>query len=68
MKKASELRDLSVDELEANVIDARKQLFKLTNERQVTKQFEKPHRIPNIKKQIAQMLTIIDEKKQLANS
>jgi|NOAtaT_7_FD_contig_31_5656520_length_470_multi_3_in_0_out_0_2 large subunit ribosomal protein L29 len=68
MKKTSEFRDLSIDELEANVIDARKQLFKLANERQVTKQFEKPHRIPNIKKQIAQMLTIIDEKKQLANS
>lgn len=64
MAKAKELRDLSLEELEANYQDARKALFHLVNERKLSKQFEKPHRIPETKKQIAQLLTIISEKQQ----
>lgn len=68
MKNAKDFRDLALDELEANCQDARKALFKLVNDRSVSKQFEKPHRIPQTKKQIAQMLTVIGEKKRSANS
>lgn len=68
MKKANEYRDMSLEELEANCQDSRKQLFKLVNDRATTKQFEKPHRIPALKKQIAVMLTILGEKKAKANS
>lgn len=65
-KKAQELRDLSEEELEARYHDERKELFKLVNDRQQSKrQFEKPHRLKQTRKQIARLLTIQREK-QLA--
>ncbi len=66
MTKAKDLRDLSLDELVANCEDERKKLYMLVNEKKQTRQFEKPHRIPQAKKEIARMLTIISEK-QMAN-
>lgn len=65
MKKNSEYRDQSLTELEAGYQDYRKQLFLLINERQKQGgQFEKPHRIRQMKKEIARMLTIISEKQR----
>lgn len=65
-KRAQEIRDLSDEELEAHYLDARKELFKLVNERQQSRQqFEKPHRLKQTRKQIARLLTIQREK-QLA--
>jgi large subunit ribosomal protein L29 len=62
MDKEQKLRDLSINELEANYEDERKKLFKLVNEKRQTKQFEKPHRIKQTRKQIARLLTIMTEK------
>lgn len=65
MRKPSELRDLSVDELDAQYVDARKELFHLVNELKRTKKIEKPHLLREKRKEIARMLTIKTEK-QLA--
>ncbi len=67
MTKAKELRDLSLDELEANCIERRNELFQIVSEKKLSRQFEKPHRISLLKKEIARLITIISEKKQLAN-
>jgi large subunit ribosomal protein L29 len=67
MTKAQNLRDQSIDELEANYFDLQKKLFQLVNERRLTTQFEKPHRIRQTKKEIARLLTVISEKKQSNN-
>lgn len=63
MKKAKEFRDLSVEELEATYHDSRAALFQLLNEKKQSKQFEKPHRIKETKKEIARLLTVLNEKK-----
>lgn len=64
MKKAQEFRDQSLDELEANCRDARKELFILINEMKQTKKVEKPHLARHKKREIALMLTVINEKKK----
>lgn len=66
MKKAKDFRDLSLEELEATLQDACQQLFQLKNEREHSKKMEKPHMISHIKKEIARMLTVKNEK-HLAN-
>ena len=68
MLKAKELRDQALEELEANCRDKRAQLFKLRNERRQNRDFEKPHRIQETKKEIAQLLTVIHEKQLQAKS
>lgn len=67
MSKAKDLRDLTSEELEANCIEKRNELFQLTSEKKQSRQFEKPHRISLLKKEIARLLTVIGEKKQPAN-
>ena len=67
MAKAVELRDQSVEELEATLLDLRKQLFQLVTEAKQSSKFEKAHRIPLTKKDIARVLTVLSEK-QKANT
>lgn len=64
MKKAQEFRDQSLEELEAACTDARKELFNLINEMKHTKKVEKPHLVRHKKREIALMLTVINEKKR----
>lgn len=68
MKKASELRDQSIDELLATCQDLRKKLFELTNQLKQDKKLEKPHLIRQTKKEIARILTIVSEKQLTAQS
>lgn len=68
MLKAKDLRDQAVEELEATCRDKRAELFKLRNEQHENRQFEKPHRVEHIKKEIARLLTVIHEKKLKAKS
>lgn len=66
MSKAQELRDLTDEELEARYLDERKALFHLVNDKQQQgKQFEKQHKIPQTRRQIARMLTIMSEKQKV---
>lgn len=64
MTKANELRDQTVEELEALYKDYKKSLFELKNRKQQEKKLEKTHLKQSIKKNIARVLTIITQKRQ----
>jgi large subunit ribosomal protein L29 len=61
MKKAAELRDLSADELKQEEANLKKELFNLQF-RKVTGEIENPMRIRQVRKGIARVLTIMNEK------
>ncbi len=61
--KASELRDLSPDELARTEADMRKELFNLRFQ-QAKGEIENPKRIRAVKKDIARVLTILGEQKR----
>ena len=63
MKKPSELRAKTVDELRQDEGDLRKELFNL-NFQKVTGEIENPMRIKEVRKDIARVLTIINEKER----
>lgn len=62
MYKAKELRDQSLEELEAIYQDSHRKLFELVNQYKVQKKREKPHELKHARKDIALLLTIIAEK------
>jgi large subunit ribosomal protein L29 len=59
--RASELRDLTVDELRSKEQDLRKELFNLRFQ-QATGEIENPMRIRAIRKDIARVLTLVGQK------
>ena len=61
MKKPSELRDLSIDELKQEESLLRKELFNLRFQK-VTGEIENPMRIRKVRKDIARLLTVLGEK------
>lgn len=61
MIKASEFREKTVDELRQEETDLRKELFNLRFQ-QVTGEIENPLRIRIVRKDIARVLTVINEK------
>ncbi|MBC8552201.1 MAG: 50S ribosomal protein L29 [Nitrospira sp.] len=61
MKKAAELRVLSVEELRQEENNLRKELSNL-NFRKVTGEIENPMRIRQVRKGVARVLTVINEK------
>lgn len=63
MAKAKDIRDQSVEELEANYNDTCKALFDLVNSRKMTKNNEKPHLKKQMRKDIARLLTVMTEKR-----
>lgn len=58
--KSDELRQLSIDELEIRLEDDREELENLRF-RQTLQQVENPLRIRHLKKEIAQILTVLRE-------
>lgn len=64
--KASDIRDKSIDELKQDEIDLRKELFNL-NFQKVTGEIENPMRIRQVRKDIARVLTVLNEKARSAN-
>lgn len=62
MLKASNFRDMSIEELEVMLTDLCKELFNLTNESKKTKKLEKPHLLRQKKKEKARLLTVLHEK------
>lgn len=62
MTKASNLRDQSIEELETNLENARKDLFMLRCEFSQNTRWEKPHRLPQKRREVARLLTVIHEK------
>lgn len=61
MKKATELRELSADELKQEEANLKKELFNLQF-RKVTGEIENPMRIRQVRKGISRVLTIMNEK------
>ncbi len=61
MKKPSEMRNMTVDELRQEQRDLKKELFNL-NFQKVTGEIENPLRIRQVRKDIARILTVINEK------
>lgn len=59
--KASEMRDKTVDELQQQRQDLKKELFNL-NFQKVTGEIENPMRIRKVRKDVARILTVINEK------
>lgn len=64
MNKAKDLRDQSLEELEAAYKDSCKKLFELNSTFKSLKQREKPHEIYHTRKDIARLLTVITEKQR----
>ncbi len=67
MKKASELRVLTVDELRQEEVNLRKELFNL-NFQKVTGEMENPLRIRQVRRHVARVLTVINEKQREVNN
>ncbi|MCH5212913.1 MAG: 50S ribosomal protein L29 [Oscillospiraceae bacterium] len=59
--KINEVRDLSTAELEEKLQDYKKELFNLRFQKAVN-QLENPKRITEVKKSIARILTVINER------
>ncbi len=59
--KASEVRDLTVQELENKLVDLKKELFALRFQHTVN-QLDNPARLKAVKKDIARIRTILTEK------
>lgn len=64
MMKATEVRKMSAEELDAKLLDLKKDLFQLRLQH-ATNQLDNPIRIAEVKKDIARVKTIIREQ-QLA--
>ena len=62
--KAKELRDLSIEELELKQTEFRKEIYALLNEFKMSKNSEGAHRIPQLRRDIARILTVLNEKKR----
>lgn len=59
--KASEIRELSVEELEKKLADLKKELFNLRFQHAIN-QLDNPHKIDDVKKDIARVMTVLHEK------
>lgn len=64
MYKAKDLRDQSLDELEAIYDESCRKLFQLVNEAKSQKKREKPHEIKHARKDIARLLTVMTQKRR----
>jgi large subunit ribosomal protein L29 len=64
MYKAKDLRDQSLEELEAIYQESCKKLFELNNQFRSQKKREKPHEIKHARKDIARLLTVMTEKRR----
>lgn len=63
MYKAKELRDQTLEELDANYRESCKKLFELNHAFRFQKKKEKTHEIKHARKDIARLLTVMTEKR-----
>ena len=59
--KASELKKLSVEELNKKLAELKDELFKLRFQHAIN-QLDNPHKIADVKKDITRVMTVITEK------
>ena len=63
--KASEMKTMSVSELESKLTELKDELFHLRFQLAI-KQLDNPHKITAVKRDIARVLTVINEGKKAA--
>ena len=59
--KASELREMSVEQLNAKLQELKEELFNLRFQLEI-RQLDNPHRITDVKHDIARVMTVLREK------
>ena len=59
--KAAELRNMSASDLEKKLAELKDELFKLRFQHTIN-QLDNPHKIADVKKDIARVMTVITEK------
>ena len=59
--KATEIRELSVEQLEAKLKELKEELFNLRFQLAIN-QLDNPHRITAVKRDIARVMTVLNEK------
>ena len=59
--KASEIREMTADELNSKLADLKAELFNLRFQLAIN-QLDNPHKIVDVKKDIARVMTILQEK------
>ena len=59
--KATELKELTVEELNGKLVALKEELFNLRFQHAIN-QLENPHKIADVKKDIARVMTVIGEK------
>ena len=59
--KATELRDMTVEDLTKKLAELKEELFNLRFQHAIN-QLENPHKIVEVKRDIARVMTIINEK------
>ena len=59
--KVTELRDMTADQLEAKLKELKSELFNLRFQHAIN-QLENPHKIADVKKDIARVMTVLREK------
>ncbi|MBD2450420.1 50S ribosomal protein L29 [Nostoc sp. FACHB-152] len=66
LAKISEARELSDEQLAAEIVATKKQLFQLRLQK-ATRQLEKPHQFRHARHRLAQLLTVEGERKRAAS-
>ncbi len=59
--KVTELRDMTADQLQAKLKELKSELFNLRFQHAIN-QLDNPHRISDVKKDIARVMTVLQEK------
>ena len=59
--KAQELREMTVEQLNAKLADLKEELFNLRFQLEI-KQLDNPHKITDVKRDIARVMTVLQEK------
>ena len=59
--KTSEIRNLSVEDINKKIVENRQELFELRM-KQATGNLEKPHKINALRKEVARLKTVLTEK------
>lgn len=64
MQKAKDLRDKAENELMQTLVASSKELYELRNELSMSRKVDKPHRIKELRRDKARILTVLNEKKR----
>lgn len=67
MSKASQIRDMAIDEIEAAVSAVNKELYGIVNDAKMTKKSAQPHLKYQKKKEKARLLTVLHQKRSVVS-